>query len=102
MSRTFYARGQTGQQLLLGAYQAMSRQIDAGRITMLPRREMLDLVVVDGRARGIVVRSILASLRITVLHRISSLWDFHGEKDALALGAPFSIAFTSRASMTSN
>ncbi|MFV1980963.1 MAG: fumarate reductase/succinate dehydrogenase flavoprotein subunit, partial [Rhodothermia bacterium] len=58
VSRTFYARGQTGQQLLLGAYQAMSRQIDAGHITMLPRREMLDLVVVDGRARGIVVRNL--------------------------------------------
>ncbi|MFC2085734.1 fumarate reductase/succinate dehydrogenase flavoprotein subunit [Bacteroidota bacterium] len=58
VSRTFYARGQTGQQLLLGAYQAMSRQIEAGRITMLTRREMLDLVVVDGHARGIVVRNL--------------------------------------------
>jgi succinate dehydrogenase / fumarate reductase flavoprotein subunit len=58
VSRTFYARGQTGQQLLLGAYQAMSRQIQAGRITMLTRREMLDLVVVDGTARGIVVRNL--------------------------------------------
>ena len=58
VSRTFYARGQTGQQLLLGAYQAMSRQIQAGRITMLTRREMLDLVVVDGNARGIVVRNL--------------------------------------------
>ena len=53
VSRTFYARGQTGQQLLFGAYQAMMRQVDAGRVTMLPRREMLDLVLVDGqRARG--------------------------------------------------
>ncbi len=56
VSRTFYCRGQTGQQLLLGAYQAMCRQIGAGNIKMFPRTEMLDLVVVDGRARGIVVR----------------------------------------------
>src|ERR1700723_2024375 len=59
VSRTFYARGQTGQQLLLGAYQAVERQIDAGRVTMLPRTEMLDLVVVDGRARGIVTRDLV-------------------------------------------
>ncbi len=59
VSRTFYARGQTGQQLLLGAYQAMSRQIDTGKIEMLPRREMLDLVVVDGHARGIVARNLV-------------------------------------------
>jgi succinate dehydrogenase / fumarate reductase flavoprotein subunit len=58
VSRTFYCRGQTGQQLLLGAYQAMCRQIAAGRIKMHPRSEMLDLVVVDGRARGIVVRDL--------------------------------------------
>jgi succinate dehydrogenase / fumarate reductase flavoprotein subunit len=58
VSRTFYARGQTGQQLLLGAYQALSRQVKAGRVTMLPRREMLDLVVVDGKARGIVARNL--------------------------------------------
>jgi len=59
VSRTFYARGQTGQQLLLGAYQALSRQIDAGNIEMHPRTEMLDLVVVDGRARGIVARDLV-------------------------------------------
>src|ERR1700728_1749639 len=53
VSRTFYARGQTGQQLLLGAYQAVERQIDAGKVTMYPRTEMLDLVVIDGKARGI-------------------------------------------------
>jgi succinate dehydrogenase / fumarate reductase flavoprotein subunit len=58
VSRTFYARGQTGQQLLLGAYQAMSRQVQTGRVTMLPRREMLDLVMVDGKARGIVARDL--------------------------------------------
>ena len=59
VSRTFYARGQTGQQLLLGAYQAMCRQISLGNIRMYPRTEMLDLVVVDGVARGIVVRNLV-------------------------------------------
>ncbi|MGB5191629.1 MAG: fumarate reductase/succinate dehydrogenase flavoprotein subunit [Polyangiales bacterium] len=56
VSRTFYARGQTGQQLLLGAYQALSRQIDAGTVEMHTRTEMLDLIVHEGRARGIVTR----------------------------------------------
>ena len=59
VSRTFYARGQTGQQLLLGAYQALARQIQTGKVTMHPRTEMLDVVVVDGRARGIVVRDLV-------------------------------------------
>ncbi len=59
VSRTFYARGQTGQQLLLGAYQAMSRQIAAGNISMYARQEMLDLVVIDGRARGIITRNLV-------------------------------------------
>lgn len=59
VSRTFYARGQTGQQLLLGAYSAMSRQVANGKIKMYPRTEMLDLVTVDGQARGIVVRNLL-------------------------------------------
>ncbi|RMG48379.1 MAG: fumarate reductase/succinate dehydrogenase flavoprotein subunit [Acidobacteria bacterium] len=59
VSRTFYARGQTGQQLLLGAYQALSRQIRAGQVEMFPRHEMLDLVIVDGHARGIVTRNLL-------------------------------------------
>jgi len=59
VSRTFYARGQTGQQLLLGAYQALMRQVAAGTVRMLPRREMLDLVVVDGKARGIVTRNLI-------------------------------------------
>ena len=58
VERTFYARGQTGQQLLLGAYQALERQIAAGTVTMHPRTEMLDLVVVDGKARGIVTRNL--------------------------------------------
>src|SRR6187431_648736 len=59
VSRTFYARGQTGQQLLLGAYQALERQIDAGRVAMFPRTEMLDLVVIDGKARGIITRDLV-------------------------------------------
>jgi succinate dehydrogenase / fumarate reductase flavoprotein subunit len=59
VSRTFYARGQTGQQLLLGAYTALSRQIKAGSVKMFPRTEMLDLVVVDGEAKGITVRDLV-------------------------------------------
>jgi succinate dehydrogenase / fumarate reductase flavoprotein subunit len=58
VSRTFYARGQTGQQLLLGAYQALCRQISLGAVQMYPRTEMLDLVVIDGHAKGIVVRNL--------------------------------------------
>ena len=59
VSRTFYARGQTGQQLLLGAYSALSRQIKNKTVTMHPRTEMLDLVLVDGVARGITVRNLM-------------------------------------------
>jgi succinate dehydrogenase / fumarate reductase flavoprotein subunit len=59
VSRTFYARGQTGQQLLLGAYQALEHQIAAGTVKMYPRTEMLDLVLVDGHAKGIVVRDLV-------------------------------------------
>jgi len=59
VSRTFYARGQTGQQLLLGAYQALERQIGAGQVRMFPRTEMLDLIVIDGAARGIVTRDLI-------------------------------------------
>ncbi|WIV54295.1 fumarate reductase/succinate dehydrogenase flavoprotein subunit [Amycolatopsis nalaikhensis] len=59
VQRTFYARGQTGQQLLIGAYQALSRQIDAGNVELHARTEMLDLVVVEGRARGIVARDLV-------------------------------------------
>ena len=59
VSRTFYARGQTGQQLLLGAYQALERQVHARTVHMIPRTEMLDLIVVDGRARGIVTRNLV-------------------------------------------
>jgi succinate dehydrogenase / fumarate reductase, flavoprotein subunit len=59
VSRTFYARGQTGQQLLLGAYQALCRQIGAGTVQMYPRTEMLELVLIDGHAKGIVVRDLV-------------------------------------------
>lgn len=59
VSRTFYARGQTGQQLLLGAYQALARQISLGAVQMFPRTEMLDVVLVDGHAKGIVVRNLV-------------------------------------------
>jgi succinate dehydrogenase / fumarate reductase flavoprotein subunit len=59
VSRTFYARGQTGQQLLIGAYQALERQVARGTVTMVPRTEMLDVVVVEGRARGIITRHLI-------------------------------------------
>jgi succinate dehydrogenase / fumarate reductase flavoprotein subunit len=71
VSRTFYARGQTGQQLLLGAYQAMCRQIAAGQVTMYPRHEMLDLIVIDGRARGIVTRNLVTGeIRSHLAHAV--------------------------------
>ncbi len=59
VSRTFYARGQTGQQLLIGAYQALEAQVATGRVTMVPRTEMLDVVIVDGKARGIITRNLV-------------------------------------------
>ncbi|MBI3297659.1 MAG: fumarate reductase/succinate dehydrogenase flavoprotein subunit [Elusimicrobia bacterium] len=59
VSRTFYARGQTGQQLLLGAYGALSRQVEKGKVRLLARREMLDLVVVNGKARGVIARNLV-------------------------------------------
>jgi succinate dehydrogenase / fumarate reductase flavoprotein subunit len=59
VSRTFYARGQTGQQLLLGAYQALSRQISLGTVEMYNRHEMMDVVIIDGKARGIIARNLL-------------------------------------------
>ena len=59
VARTFYARGQTGQQLLLGAYGALMRQVASGMVRLFPRREMLDLIIVNGQARGIVVRNLI-------------------------------------------
>ena len=70
VSRTFYARGQTGQQLLLGAYSALSRQIKAGNVKMHTRSEMLDLVVVDGEAKGITVRNLVTG-EITSLNNLT-------------------------------
>src|SRR4051794_38130775 len=60
VSRTFYARGQTGQQLLLGAYQSLEKEIGLGSVQMFPRTEMLELVVIDGHAKGIVVRDLVS------------------------------------------
>jgi succinate dehydrogenase / fumarate reductase flavoprotein subunit len=70
VSRTFYARGQTGQQLLLGAYQALERQVEAGAVSMFPRMEMLDLIVVDGVARGIVARNLVTGKMETHLAHV--------------------------------
>jgi len=60
VSRTFYAKGQTGQQCLLGSYSSLSRQIGTGKVTMYSRRDMLDLVIVDGKARGIITRNLVS------------------------------------------
>src|SRR5690606_2156487 len=60
VQRTFYARGQTGQQLLIGAYSALSRQISLGTVKMYNRHEMLDLVIIDGKARGIIARNLVS------------------------------------------
>ncbi len=59
VSRTFYARGQTGQQLLIGAYGSLMRQVQSGKVKLLPRREMMELVVIDGRARGVIARNLV-------------------------------------------
>src|ERR1700760_2309663 len=85
VSRTFYARGQTGQQLLLGAYSALSRQVGAGTVESHPRTEMLDLVVVDGRARGVVVRDLVTG-------QVSS---YAGDAVVLATGGYSPVFFLS-------
>jgi succinate dehydrogenase / fumarate reductase flavoprotein subunit len=85
LQRTFYCRGQTGQQLLLGAYQALSRQIAAGTVKMFPRCEMLDLVVIDGRARGIVTRHLTTG-------KVES---FTGDAVVLATGGYGNVFFLS-------
>jgi len=92
VSRTFYARGQTGQQLLLGCYSALSRQVAAGKVTMFPRREMLELVVVDGQARGIVVRNLVTGeLESHAAHAV-----------VLATGGYGNVFFLSTNAMASN
>ncbi len=92
VSRTFYARGQTGQQLLLGAYSALSRQINAGKVKMYNRREMLELVVVDGAARGIVVRNLLTG----------EVEKYSGDAVVLATGGYSNVFFLSTNAMNSN
>ncbi|RME03261.1 MAG: fumarate reductase/succinate dehydrogenase flavoprotein subunit [Planctomycetota bacterium] len=92
VSRTFYARGQTGQQLLLGAYGALNRQIDRGKVRCYPRHEMLDLVVVDGRAKGIVARDLVSG-------RIRT---FAGHAVVLATGGYGNVYYLSTNAMGSN
>jgi len=89
VSRTFYARGQTGQQLLLGAYQALSRQVKAGTVKIFARREMLDLVVVDGVARGITCRNLVTG-------EIESYW---GDAVVLASGGYVNVFYLSTNAM---
>src|SRR6202162_4032685 len=92
VSRTFYARGQTGQQLLLGAYQALERQIACGGVKMYPRTEMLDLVVIDGKARGIVTRDL----------RSGKVFSFAGDAVVLATGGYGNVYYLSTNAKGSN
>jgi succinate dehydrogenase / fumarate reductase flavoprotein subunit len=85
VSRTFYARGQTGQQLLLGAYQALERQIGLGAVKMYPRTEMLDVVLVDGHAKGIVVRDLITG----------EIKSFSGDAVILATGGYCNVYYLS-------
>jgi len=92
VSRTFYARGQTGQQLLLGAYSALSKQIGKGAVKMYTRREMLDVVKIDGRARGVIVRNLVTGkLERHAAHAV-----------LLATGGYANVFFLSTNAMTSN
>ncbi len=92
VSRTFYARGQTGQQLLLGAYSALNRQIALGKIKMYPRTEMLDLVIIDGRARGIITRNLITG----------EIESHFGHAVVLATGGYGNVYFLSTNAMGSN
>jgi succinate dehydrogenase / fumarate reductase, flavoprotein subunit len=92
VSRTFYARGQTGQQLLLGAYGAMMRQIKAGTVTLHPRTEMLDMVVVDGHAKGITVRDLVTG----------KVGSYAGDAVCLATGGYANVFYLSTNAMGSN
>ncbi len=92
VSRTFYARGQTGQQLLLGAYGALSRQIAAGKITLFSRRDMLDLVLIDGKARGIIARNLVSG----------ELEKYSADAVVLATGGYGNVFYLSTNSMASN
>ncbi|WP_434042591.1 MULTISPECIES: fumarate reductase/succinate dehydrogenase flavoprotein subunit [Sorangium] len=92
VSRTFYARGQTGQQLLLGAYQALERQIGLGKVKMYPRTEMVDLIVVDGKARGLITRNLITGALETHL----------GDAVVLASGGYGNVFFLSTNAKGSN
>ncbi|HEX9291826.1 MAG TPA: fumarate reductase/succinate dehydrogenase flavoprotein subunit [Anaeromyxobacteraceae bacterium] len=92
VSRTFYARGQTGQQLLLGAYQALERQVAAGQVKMFSRHEMLDVVLIDGRARGIVVRNL----------ETGAIQSFVGDAVVLATGGYGNVFYLSTNAKGSN
>jgi succinate dehydrogenase / fumarate reductase flavoprotein subunit len=92
VSRTFYARGQTGQQLLLGAYSALSRQVAAGKVKLFVRRELLDVVIINGQARGIVVRDLISG----AVER----YDAHAV--VLCTGGYGNVFFLSTNAMTSN
>jgi succinate dehydrogenase / fumarate reductase flavoprotein subunit len=92
VSRTFYARGQTGQQLLIGAYQALQRQVDAGSVTMHARTEMIDLVLVDGHAKGIVTRNL----------KDGTIETHHADAVVLATGGYGNVFFLSTNAMGSN
>ena len=92
VSRTFYARGQTGQQLLLGAYQSLMRQVHEGTVKLFTRREMLDLVLVDGKARGIVVRNLTTG----------AIERYAGDAVILATGGYGTVYFLSTNAVNSN
>ncbi len=92
VSRTFYARGQTGQQLLIGAYQSMMRQVDAGTVTLMPQREMLDVVIVDGQARGIITRNLVTG----------ELEKWAGDAVLLATGGYGTVYYLSTNAVNSN
>jgi len=92
VSRTFYARGQTGQQLLLGAYQALSRQVKKGNVEMYPRMEMFNLVMVDGKARGIIARDVITG----------KLERFSAHAVVLASGGYGNVFFLSTMAMGAN
>ncbi|KAB2341257.1 fumarate reductase/succinate dehydrogenase flavoprotein subunit [Actinomadura rudentiformis] len=92
VSRTFYARGQTGQQLLLGAYQALMRQVDAGNVELHARHEMLDLIIEDGRARGVVVRDLISG----------EITSYTADAVVLASGGYGNVYFLSTNAMGSN
>ncbi|MEW6671412.1 MAG: fumarate reductase/succinate dehydrogenase flavoprotein subunit [Thermodesulfobacteriota bacterium] len=92
VSRTFYSRGQTGQQLLLGAYRALSRQVASGQVSLYPRRDILDIVVIDGKARGVIARNLITgNIETHVAHAV-----------VLATGGYANVFFLSTNAMASN